>query len=62
MFIYISKIVPGDSQANESNFEKIDLWWTLHANRTTETSAETSVAKLTCVGNSKALTLTQRKI
>ena len=46
MFIYISKIVPRDSQANESNFEKIDLWWISHANRTAKTpSAETSIAK-----------------
>ena len=46
MFIYISKIVPRDSQANESNFEKIDLWRISHANRTTKTSSvETSMAK-----------------
>ena len=46
MFIYISKIFPLDSQANESNFEKIDLWQISHANRTTKTpSVETSIAK-----------------
>ena len=31
MFIYISKIIPLDPQANESNFEKIDLWQISHA-------------------------------
>ena len=46
MFIYISKIVPRDSQVNESNFEKIDLWWISQANRTAKTpSVETSMAK-----------------
>ena len=46
MFIYISEIVPRDSQANESNFEQIDLWWISHANRTAKTlSVETSIAK-----------------
>ena len=46
MFIYISEIVPQDSQANESNFEQIDLWGISHANRTTKTlSVETSIAK-----------------
>ena len=45
-FIYISKIVPRDLHANESNFEKIDLWRILHANRSAKTpSTETSVAK-----------------
>ena len=42
MFIYISKIVPRDSQANESNFEKINLWWISHGNRASKTpSVET---------------------
>ena len=46
MFIYISKIVPRDSQANESNFEKIDLWRISQANRTAKIpSVETSIAK-----------------
>ena len=46
MFIYMSKIVPRDSQANESNFEKIDLWRISYANRTAKTlSVETSIAK-----------------
>ena len=46
MFIYISKIVPRDSQANESNFEQINLWQISHANWTTKTSfVETSIAK-----------------
>ena len=46
LFIYISKIVPQDPQANESNFEKIDLWWISHANRNTKiSSVETSVVK-----------------
>ena len=46
MFIYISKIVPQDSQANESNFEKIDPWRISHANRIAKTpSVETSIAK-----------------
>ena len=46
MFIYISKIVPRDSQANELNFEKIDLWRISHANRTAKTPfVETSIAK-----------------
>ena len=42
LFIYMSEIVPRDSQANESNIEKIDLWQILHANRTANTpSVET---------------------
>ena len=42
----ISKIVPRDSQANESNFEKINLWRNSQANRTAKTpSVETSIAK-----------------
>ena len=46
MFIYISEIVLQDSQANESNFEQIDLWRISHANRTAKTlSVETSIAK-----------------
>ena len=46
MFIYISKIVPRDSQANELNFEKIGLWQISHANRTAKTpSVEISIAK-----------------
>ena len=46
MFIYISKIVPQDSQANETNFEKIDLWRISHANRTAKTPfVDTSIAK-----------------
>ena len=46
MFIYTSKIVPWDSQANESNFEKIDLWRISHANGNTKiSSVETLVAK-----------------
>ena len=45
MFIYISEIVPRDSQANESNFEQIDLWRISHANRTETLSVETSIAK-----------------
>ena len=46
MFIYISEIVPRDSQANESNFEQIDLWRISHTNRTAKTlSVETSIAK-----------------
>ena len=46
MFIYISEIVPRDSQANESNFEQINLWQISHANRTAKTlSVETSIAK-----------------
>ena len=46
MFIYLSKIVPRDAQANESNFEKFDLWWILHENRNTKiSSVETLVAK-----------------
>ena len=46
MFIYISEIVPRDSQANESNFKQIDHWWISHANRTAKTlSIETSIAK-----------------
>ena len=46
MFIYISEIVPQDSQTNESNFEQIDLWRISHANRTAKTlSVETSIAK-----------------
>ena len=48
MFIYISKIVPQDSQANERNFEKINLWRISQANRTAKTlsvSVETSIAK-----------------
>ena len=40
MFIYISKIVPLDPQANESNFEKIDLWGISPANGNIETSSE----------------------
>ena len=46
MFIYKSKIVPRDSQANESNFKKINLWRISQANRTAKTpSVETSIAK-----------------
>ena len=46
MFIYISKIVPRDPQANKSNFEKINRWQISHANGNTEiSSAETLVAK-----------------
>ena len=46
MVIYISKIVPRDSQANESNVEKINLWQISHANKTAKTpSVETSIAK-----------------
>ena len=46
MFIYISEIVLRDSQANESNFEQIDLWRISNANRTAKTlSVETSIAK-----------------
>ena len=46
MFIYTWKIVPWDSQANESNFEKIDLWRISHANGNTKiSSVETLVAK-----------------
>ena len=46
MVIYISEIVPRDSQANESNFEQMDLWRISHANRTAKTlSIETSIAK-----------------
>ena len=43
MFIHISKIVPGDLQANELNFEKMNLWQISNAKG--NTSAETSVAK-----------------
>ena len=46
MFTYISKIVPWDPQANESNFEKIDLSMGIsHANGNTKTSEESLVAK-----------------
>ena len=46
MFIYISKIVPWNLQANESNFEQIDLWWISDANGNTKiSSVETLVAK-----------------
>ena len=46
MLIYISKIILRDSQANESNFEKIDLWRISHANKIAKTpSVETSIAK-----------------
>ena len=48
MFIYniISKIVPRDSKAIESNFDKIDLWQISQANRTAKTpSVETSITK-----------------
>ena len=46
MFIYISKIVPRDSQVNESNFEKIDLWRISHTNRTAKAPfVETSIAE-----------------
>ena len=46
MFIYISKIVPWDPHANESNFEKIDLWHISHANGNTKISSkEILVAK-----------------
>ena len=46
LFIYISKIIRRDSQANESNFEKIDLWRVSQANSTARTpSVETSIAK-----------------
>ena len=42
----ISKIVPRDSQTNESNFEKIDLWGISQASRTAKTpSIETSIPK-----------------
>ena len=39
MFMYISKIVPWDPQANESNFEKIHLWRISHANGSTKISS-----------------------
>ena len=46
MFIYISKIVPRDSQANDLNFEKINLQQISQANTTAKTpSVETSIAK-----------------
>ena len=46
VFIYIYKIAPWDPQANESNFEKIDLWGILHAKGNTKSSSEeTPVAK-----------------
>ena len=46
IFIYISYTIPWNSQANESNFEKIDLWWISHANGNTKISyVETLVAK-----------------
>ena len=42
----ISKIIPRDLQANESNFEKIDLWRISQANSIAKTpSVETSIAK-----------------
>ena len=46
MFIYILKIVVCAAQANESNFEKISLWWISHVNEITMIySVETLVAK-----------------
>ena len=46
MFICISYIGPSNSQANELNFEKIDLWRISHANGNTKiSSVETLVAK-----------------
>ena len=46
MFIYTSKIVPGDAQTNESNFEKINLWRASHVNGNTKISSEeTSTAR-----------------
>ena len=44
MFIYISKVVPRDPQANESNFEKINLWGISHANWNTKTYCEETPA------------------
>ena len=41
-----AKLFEGNSQANESNFEKIDLWRISHANGNTKiSSVETLVAK-----------------
>ena len=46
VFIYISKIVSRDPQANKLNFKKIDPWWISYANRNTKiSSVETSIAK-----------------
>ena len=46
MLMYISKIFSWDPQANESKFEKIDLWQIWHANRNINiSSVETLVAK-----------------
>ena len=46
MFIYASKIVPGDAQMNELNFEKINVCWTSHENGNTKISSEeTSIAR-----------------
>ena len=45
MFIFILKIIPWDSQANESNFEQIDLRQILHTNKTIKTFVETLIAK-----------------
>ena len=46
LFIYISKTVPRDEQANESNFGNIKLWRISHANENTKIySKETLVAK-----------------
>ena len=51
------------STANESNFEKIDLWGISHANGNTKTSSEEYFSsQRACVSNFKALTLTQPKI
>ena len=62
MFIYISKIVPRDPQENESNFEKIDLWWISHVNGNIKIFCRNFSSQRTCAGNSTALTLTTPKI
>ena len=55
MLIYVSKIIPLDVQANELNFEKIDLQQISHTNGDTEISSV--VAKKLLKRNSRSLIL-----